>query len=99
MSCLNAFAPAFHPKGFVHSVSDVLNDSSYLHSSDVVGSLSRLNKDGRLLTVKHPLSLEGSREGLADCPDLELVQFVLEGIQNGVCLGPSDGMVDADPWR
>ncbi len=35
MSCLNAFAPAFYPK--VQSVSDVLNDSVYLHSSHVGG--------------------------------------------------------------
>ncbi len=37
MSCLNAFAPACYPKGFVQSVSDVLNDSVYLHSSCVRG--------------------------------------------------------------
>ncbi len=37
MSCLNAFAPAFYPKGFVQSVSDVLNDSGYLCSGRVGG--------------------------------------------------------------
>ncbi len=96
--CLNAFAPAFYPKGFAHSVSGVLNGSAYLHSSDVGGSLSRLDKDDCRLTVKYPLSLEGFREGLADCPDMELIQFVLDGIQNGVRLGPLDGTVDTDLW-
>ncbi len=58
-----------------------------------------MDKEGRRLSVKHPLSLEGFRHGLIDCPDMELVQFVLDGICDVVRLGSLDGAVDADPWR
>ncbi len=58
-----------------------------------------MDKEGRHLSVKCSLSLEGFRRGLADCPDMELVQFVLDGISDGVRLGSLDGVVDADPWR
>ncbi len=58
-----------------------------------------MDKEGWRLSVKHPLSLKGFRHGLTDCPVMELVQFVLDGIHDGVCLGSLDGAVDADPWR
>ncbi len=61
--------------------------------------MSRPDKDGHLLTVKHPLSLEGFCTGLQNCPDAKLVQFVLDGIENGVQLGPLEGSVDSDPAR
>ncbi len=61
--------------------------------------MSRVDKEGRCLSVKHPLSLKGFRHSLTDWPDMELVQFVLEGIREGVHLGSLDGAVDADPWR
>ncbi len=51
-----------------------------------------------LAKPKHPLSLEGFRRGLGDCLDTELVQFMLDGIRDGVHLGSLDGIVDADPW-
>ncbi len=68
-------------------------------SSPERGVLSRVDKKGQRLSVKHPLSLEGFRHGLADCPDMELVQFVLDGIRDGVRLGSLGGIVDANPWR
>ncbi len=70
----------------------VLNDSVPLCFSPE-GVLSRVDKEGRCLSVKHPLSLEGFCHGLTDYPDTELVQFVLDGIHNGVRLGSLDGIV------
>ncbi len=61
------------------------------------GVLSRPDKDGHLLMVKHPLSFRSFWTGLQNCPDVELVQFVLDGIKNGVRLGPLEGSVDSDP--
>ncbi len=61
--------------------------------------MSRPDKDGHLLSVKHPLSLEGFWRGLIGCPDVYLVEFVLDGIRNGVRLGSPEGAVDADPYR
>ncbi len=75
------------------------NDSVSLCSSLERGVLSRVDKEGQRLSVKHLLSLEGFCHGLIDCPDMELVQFVLDGIRDGVHLGSLDGAVDADPWR
>ncbi len=85
-------APVFQPL-------PVFNDSVLSCSSLERGMLSRVDKEGRRLSVKHPLSLEGFRHGLTDCPDTELVRFVLDGIRDGVCLGSRNGAVDADPWR
>ncbi len=61
--------------------------------------MSQPDKDGRLLSVKHPLSLEGFQHGLIGCPDVDLVELILDGIQNGVQLGSPDGVVDTDPYR
>ncbi len=58
-----------------------------------------MDKEGWRLLVKHLLSLEGFCHGLTDCLDMELVQFVLEGIHDGVWLGSLDGAIDADPWQ
>ncbi len=53
-----------------------------------------MDKEGWHMSVKHPLSLEGFHHGLTDCPDTELVQFVLDGIHDGVRLGSLDGVVE-----
>ncbi len=58
-----------------------------------------MDKEGQRLSVKHLLNLEGFRRGLTDCLDTELVQFILDGIRDGVHLGSLDGRVDTDPWR
>ncbi len=79
--------------------STVANDSVASCFSIDWGLLSRSDREGHLLTVRHPLSLEGFLCGMADCPDEDLVHFVLDGIWNGVHLGPLEGMVDTDPWR
>ncbi len=73
--------------------------TAFFHVSAPRGVLSRVDKEGQHLSVKHLLSLEGFCHGLTDCPDTELVQFVLDGICDGVWLGSLDGAVDADPWR
>ncbi len=62
------------------------------------GVLSQVDKEGRRLLVYHPLSLEEFCCGLIDCLDIELVQFVLDGIRDGVRLGSLDGIVNADLW-
>ncbi len=52
--------------------------------------------DGSLLLVRHPLNLTSFEQGLADCPDAEMRQFVLDGIRSGVRLGPVDGLAATD---
>ncbi len=84
MSCLYVSAPVFCPKGFDPIVSNQFSDSAFLCSTATSGFLSRPNREGYWLTVRHLLSLEGFQCGLVDCPDSELVQFVLEGIHDGV---------------
>ncbi len=84
----NVCAPVFQPCVFTDSVLSCFRPKE--------GVLSRPDKDGHLLTVRHPLSLEGFWTGLRNCPDAELVQFVLDGIENGVQLGPLEGPVDND---
>ncbi len=77
--CFNVHAPVFQPHVFTDSVLRCFRPKE--------GVLSRPDKDSHLLTVKHPLSLEGFQTGLQNCPDAELVQFVLDSIQNGMRLG------------
>ncbi len=77
VSRLNAFAPVLQPM-------PVSNDSISLCFRPGKGILSRRDKDGFLLSVKHPLSFGRLQYGLRDCPDADLVQFVLDGIQNGM---------------
>ncbi len=99
VSCLHVSAPVFCPRGFDPVVTNQFNDSVFSCSSVTQGFLSRLGREGHWLMVWHPLSLEGFQCGLADCPDSELVQFMLEGIRDGVWLGSLEGTVDADPWH
>ncbi len=74
-------------------------DSAHMCSSFGKGSLSQINRNSHLLEVKHPLSYEGFRQGLSDCPDTSLVQYVLDSIENGVRLGSLEGTIDADLYH
>ncbi len=85
----NVHASMFQPHVSVDSVSRCFRPDE--------GVLSRPDKDGHLLMVKHPLSLEGFHTSLWNCPDAKLVQFVLDSIENGVRLGPLEGSVDSNP--
>ncbi len=49
--------------------------------------------------MQHPLSYEGFQLGLRDCPDEELVQFVLQAIKSGAALGTSKTVPSRDPFR
>ncbi len=86
VSCLNVLAPVFQPM----SVSD---DSVSECFSPEKGVLSQVGKEGRCLSVKHLLSLRGFRHSLTVCPDEDLVQFVLDGIREGMHLGSLDGIL------
>ncbi len=97
VSCLHVSASVFHPKGVDPVVSNQFNDSVFSRSSVTWGFLSRPNREGHQFMVRHPLSFEWFQCSLADCPDLELVQFMLEGICDGVWLGSLEGTIDADP--
>ncbi len=99
VSCLHASTPMFHPMGFDQVVPNQFNDRAFVCSCGTWGFLSRPDRDGHWLTVWHLLSFEGSQCSLADCPNSELVQFVLEGILDGVQLGSVEGTIDADPWH
>ncbi len=89
-------APVFQPKAV--QCGDSCGDSVLCFSPEW-GYLSRSDTEGQWLLVKHLLSYEGFQHGLVDCPDKELVQFVLNGIRDGVQLGSLDGVVDANPYQ
>ncbi len=54
---------------------------------------------GEQVSVQHPLSWEGFQLGLQDCPNRELVQFVLHAIENGAALGTAKNHLSKDPFR
>ncbi len=62
-------------------------------------TLSREMLAGEQVLVQHPLSWEGFQLGLQDCPNRELVQFVLYAIKNFVTLGTAKSLPNKDPFR
>ncbi len=60
--------------------------------------LSHETEGGIRLCLTHPLSLAGFRTSLAECPEKELIHFVLNGIEHGVRLGLLEGQVDANQY-
>ncbi len=61
--------------------------------------LERETQLGEVVSVQHPLDLEGFRKGLHGCPDQELVQFVLHAIQHGLELGHSTELPARNPFQ
>ncbi len=54
---------------------------------------------GEQVSVQHPVSWEGFQLGLQECPDRELVQFILHAIKNGAALGTAKSLPHKDPFR
>ncbi len=80
-------------------VSKQLSSGVQSHTYECMIILSRETMAGEWVSVQHPLSWEGFPLGLQDCPDKELVQFILQAIESGAALGTSKTLLSKDPFR
>ncbi len=91
--------PGQSSSGQFSVVSWQLPSGMELHTYEHAIILSRETMGGGQVSVQHPLSWEGFRLSLQDCPDGELVEFILHAIESGAALGTANSLPSRDPFR